>query len=89
MDDLHAKKKRSITFRRDLMRAVKIEMCLFVVLAGVLFFVYNDPGALASDTENFCFTCHTNARKLIKITREISKANKGIPGGSMQTSGEG
>ncbi|WP_300460143.1 hypothetical protein [Desulfobacula sp.] len=71
------------------MSAIKIKTCLGVILAGVLFLPYNSPGVHASDTQNFCFTCHTNARKLIKITREISRINKGKPGGSIETSGEG
>jgi hypothetical protein len=39
--------------------------------------------------ENHCFTCHTNPRKLIQITREIAKVNKGEPAKSSKTEGEG
>ena len=45
--------------------------------------------ASAADKENYCFTCHTNARKLIEITREIEKNLKGKPGASAETEGEG
>jgi hypothetical protein len=40
-------------------------------------------------SENHCFTCHTNPRKLIQITREIAKANKGKPAKSSKIEGEG
>jgi hypothetical protein len=43
----------------------------------------------AAAAENHCFTCHTNPRKLIQITREIAKANKGKPAKSSKTEGEG
>jgi hypothetical protein len=39
--------------------------------------------------ENHCFTCHTSARNLIKITREIAKSNKSKPVASPETKGEG
>jgi hypothetical protein len=40
-------------------------------------------------SENHCFTCHTNPRKLIQITREIAKAHKGNPAKSSEIAGEG
>jgi hypothetical protein len=40
-------------------------------------------------SENHCFTCHTNPRKLIQITREIAKANKDKPAKSSKIAGEG
>jgi hypothetical protein len=43
----------------------------------------------AATSENHCFTCHTNPRKLIQITREIATANKGKPAKSSKTEGEG
>ena len=54
----------------------------FLLLSG------NRP-AWSAEQENHCFSCHTNARKLIKITREIEKANKDKPGASTQSEGEG
>jgi hypothetical protein len=43
----------------------------------------------AAAGENQCFTCHTNPRKLIQITREIAKAKKGLPAKSSESEGEG
>jgi hypothetical protein len=60
-----------------------------MVFAVSFFLFYSDLGAQSIDTENHCFTCHTNARKLIKITREIAKENKAEPGVSVETKGEG
>jgi hypothetical protein len=39
--------------------------------------------------ENQCFSCHTNPRKLIQITREIAQAQKGQAAKSSETEGEG
>ena len=71
------------------MRAIKVVLCLGLVFAASLFLFYSSPMAQSAEKENYCFTCHTNARKLIKITREIAKADKGRPGGSAETEGEG
>lgn len=71
------------------MRTIKVVICLGLVFAVSLFMFYGSPGARSAEKENYCFTCHTNARKLIKITREIAKVNKGKPGGSAETEGEG
>lgn len=43
----------------------------------------------ATTGENHCFTCHTNPRKLIQITREIAKTRKGEPVKSAAIEGEG
>lgn len=40
-------------------------------------------------SENHCFTCHTNPRKLIEITRELAKSVQDKPGASVETEGEG
>lgn len=71
------------------MRSIKIKICLWLVLVGLPLFFCSIPRVEASNTENHCFTCHTNARELIKITREISKSNINKPGGSAETKGEG
>ena len=71
------------------MRTIKVVICLGLVFAVSLFLFYSSPGARSAEKENYCFTCHTNARKLIQITREIAKADKGKPGGSAETEGEG
>jgi nitrate/TMAO reductase-like tetraheme cytochrome c subunit len=71
------------------MRAIKVVICLGLVFAVSLLLVFSSPGARSAEKENYCFSCHTNAQKLIKITREITKLNKGKPGGSTETEGEG
>jgi len=71
------------------MRTIKVVISLGLVFAVSLLLLYSSPGARSAENENYCFTCHTNARKLIKITREIAKADKGKPGGSAETEGEG
>lgn len=68
---------------------IKIKICLWLILVGSPLLFYSSPSVQASSTENHCFTCHTNARELIKITREISKSNINKPGGSEETKGEG
>jgi hypothetical protein len=66
-----------------------------VLMAGIilaLFFsiiVSANLSVSAAASENHCFTCHTNPRKLIQITREIAKANKGKSAKSSKTEGEG
>ncbi len=69
------------------MRTIKFKICLLLVLS--VFFLVGSPGAQSSGTENYCFTCHTNAQKLIKLTRMISGSDKAKPGASAQTAGEG
>jgi cytochrome c551/c552 len=49
----------------------------------------NQETAQSAVKENHCFTCHTNAQKLIKITREIAEANKGKKVASSESEGEG
>ena len=71
------------------MKPVKFSIIIALVLTIPLILFYGGEKARSADGENYCFTCHTNARKLIKITREISKANKDKPGGSAETEGEG
>lgn len=71
------------------MKAIKVVICLGLVFAVSLLLFYSSPGARSAEKENYCFTCHTNPRKLIKITREIAKVNIGKPGGSAETEGEG
>jgi hypothetical protein len=71
------------------MRAMKFLISVGLVFAVCLFFPYGSPAAESVGKENYCFTCHTNARKLIKITREIARADKGKPGASVATEGEG
>ena len=71
------------------MRAIKFAISVGLVFAVSLFLPYGSPAAESAGKENHCFTCHTSARKLIKITREIARADKGKPGASVATEGEG
>ena len=71
------------------MKPVKFSIISAIVLTVCLILFYDGQTGRSAGAENYCFTCHTNARKLIKITREIAKANKGKPGGSVETEGEG
>ena len=62
----------------------------FIILALVVsLYFLDDSCSLAATGENHCFTCHTNPRKLIQITREIAKARKGEPVKSAAIEGEG
>ena len=69
------------------MRAIKFVITVGLVFAVSLFL--SSPTAQSAKKENYCFTCHTSARKLIKITREIARADKAKPGASVATEGEG
>lgn len=71
------------------MRAIKYIISGGLLAVASLILVFSGPRAQSSQQENHCFTCHTNARKLIQITREITKADKDKPGGSVETEGEG
>lgn len=71
------------------MKTILFALSLLLAL-GVFFILFQDNWvARSAEKENYCFTCHTNARKLIQITRKIAKADKGKPGGSAETEGEG
>ena len=57
---------------------------------AVCLLIFSQPIVVpAAEGENHCFSCHTNPRKLIQITRELSKLAKNKPGGSKETKGEG
>jgi len=71
------------------MRAIKLVISAGLVFAVSLFLPYGSLVVESAEEENHCFTCHTSARKLIKITREIAKANEGKPGASTESEGEG
>jgi len=71
------------------MRAIKLVISMGLVFGVFLFLFFSSPTAQSARKENYCFTCHTSARKLIKITREIARADKGKPGASVATEGEG
>ena len=60
-------------------------VCLPIV-SSLIFVLGNPPLARAyEDTQ--CFICHTSAKKLIEITREIAKTRPAAK--SAETAGEG
>jgi hypothetical protein len=71
------------------MRVIKFLISMGLVFVVSLFFPYGSQGAESAGKENHCFTCHTDAKELIKIIREIARADKGKPGASVATEGEG
>ena len=75
--------------RREAMRKIRFVIIMGLVFAVSLFLFYSEPTVHSEENENHCFTCHTNPRKLIEITREIARASKDKPGASIATEGEG
>jgi hypothetical protein len=71
------------------MKAVKCALVGGWVGAVCLFFWAQAPAVLFAQNENHCFTCHTNPRRLIEITREIAQVDPKKPGASAETRGEG
>jgi nitrate/TMAO reductase-like tetraheme cytochrome c subunit len=71
------------------MKAFKLIICDGLVVVLCMLFFSQPTIVHSADNENHCFTCHTNPRKLIKITREISKLDTNKPGASKETKGEG
>lgn len=69
------------------MKIIKSIMGMGIVFAVFMICLYGGTGG--AQTENYCFSCHTNARKLIEITRQIARVNKDAPGRSAETKGEG
>ncbi|MEA3279504.1 MAG: hypothetical protein U9Q38_02740 [Thermodesulfobacteriota bacterium] len=59
------------------MKVIKFAVSVGLIFAVTLFLSFSSQKAWSAEKENYCFTCHTNARKLIQITREIAEANKG------------
>ncbi len=71
------------------MRAIKFAVSVGLVFAVSLFLSFDSQRAWSVEKGNYCFTCHTNARKLIQITREIAEAEKGKVGGAAEPEGAG
>jgi hypothetical protein len=65
--------------------------CIAFTILTLIVSLYfpGDSRSQGTTSENHCFTCHTNPRKLIQITREIAKARKGEPVKSAAIEGEG
>jgi nitrate/TMAO reductase-like tetraheme cytochrome c subunit len=68
---------------------IKVLVIFAWILGSFLFLLQNGREARSAAKENYCFSCHTNARKLIEITRELKQEKKGKPGASTETVGEG
>lgn len=62
---------------------------MIMALAVFLLLFCGGRTALPREQANHCLACHTNARKLIEITREIAKAGKDEPEASAETAGHG
>jgi hypothetical protein len=71
------------------MKLIKLTTVTLLILGFSLFLVCDNRIAWSAEGENHCFTCHTNARGLIKITREIAEAQKGKTKASSEVEGEG
>ncbi|RLB15406.1 MAG: hypothetical protein DRG63_06940 [Deltaproteobacteria bacterium] len=71
------------------MKTMRSSLIICFALAIFLLLVYFPKDTFCARQENYCFTCHTSARKLIQITRQISKTHKARPGASPETKGEG
>ena len=71
------------------MKLIKLTITILLTLGFSLFLVCENRIAWCAEGENHCFTCHTNARELIKITREIAEAQKGKAKASSEVEGEG
>ncbi len=71
------------------MKVIKFAVSVGLIFAVSLFLSFDTQRAWSVEKENYCFTCHTSARKLIQITREIAEAKKGKPGASTEAEGGG
>ncbi|MBU4184892.1 MAG: hypothetical protein KKI12_03625 [Proteobacteria bacterium] len=70
------------------MKLIKLTISISLVLAFLLWCNANYDVQCA-ENKNHCFTCHTSAGNLIKITREIAETRPSKPAISPETSGEG
>lgn len=70
------------------MKPLKCAALSILALVVSLYFL-GDLWSQTTAGENHCFTCHTNPRKLIQITREIAQARKGEAVKSAAIEGEG
>lgn len=71
------------------MKSTKFATLLKLSMAACVICFIKALPVFAAQQENYCFTCHTNPRKLIEITREIARTNPKKPGTSSETKGEG
>lgn len=62
----------------------------FCLIVGIFFLLtWGGRVARSAEKENQCVSCHTDAKSLISITRDIAEAQKDKPGASTETTGEG
>lgn len=69
-------------------KAIRFLICLVLALGVSLLLLQGDMTVWSAEKENHCFTCHTSARKLIQITREIAETKKAAPSAT-ESEGEG
>jgi len=70
------------------MKLIKFTISISLVLAFLLLCNANCDVQCAENV-NHCFACHTSARNLIKITREIAVSSPSKPAISSESAGEG
>ena len=69
------------------MKVIKFAVSIGLIFAVSLFLSFDSQKAWSAEQESYCFTCHTSAKDLIKITREIAEAKKGEPGAEAEGGG--
>jgi len=60
---------------------------IVLILVFSLFLIPNSPLTSQAYEDTQCFQCHTSAKQLIEITREIAKTRPALK--SSETEGEG
>jgi hypothetical protein len=70
-------------------KLLRLGLFLSLVAGLCLFGFAENSQAQSAEQENHCFTCHTNARKLIQIIREIEESRKDQPKAEIKSEGEG
>jgi hypothetical protein len=71
------------------MKTMKLSACLALIVGILFLLTWGGRVARSVENENQCIACHTSAKSLISITRDIAKLQKDKPGSSPETSGEG
>jgi hypothetical protein len=74
--------------KEETMRAAKYVAAVILLIPSCFVLLAPSPTAASAQGENHCFICHTSARDLIKITREI-EATRPKPKASAESEGEG
>lgn len=70
------------------MKLIKLTTIISLISAFLL--LYNaSSNVQCTEKVNQCVACHTSAKNLIKITREIAETGQSKPVISSETSGEG